>query len=129
MVELRETCPLERALRLFGDRWTLMLVQQLMSGPSRFKDFVADVEGIPTNILTERLNRLVETGIAERLPVAEGSKRLAYRLTEHGMALRPVLSAIRRWQLACDETQEAKSEPPAPAGIVFEESSHFADLG
>ena len=129
MVEPRKTCPLARALLLFGDRWTLLLVQQLMSGPSRFKDFVASTGSIPTNILTERLNRLVEAGIAEKAPVAERSKRLAYRLTEKGMGLRPVISAIQRWQQAWEQPPEITPEPAAPAPRFFDEPEHFADLG
>jgi DNA-binding HxlR family transcriptional regulator len=129
MVERRRTCPLACALDLFGDRWTLVLADQLMSGPSRFKDFVARADGIPTNILTERLNRLVETGIVEKVPVAEGSRRQAYRLTEKGTALRPVLASIRRWQRDWDKAPEAPPEPVPPAGPFFEEPEHFADLG
>ncbi len=95
----RSPCPVACSLDLFGDRWTLLVVRDLMLGHSRFKDFASGPEGIPTNILSDRLERLVEGGLAERLPVGEGAKHLAYRLTEKGAALRPVMKAIRDWGL------------------------------
>jgi DNA-binding HxlR family transcriptional regulator len=70
-----------------------------MLGRSRFKDFSASPEGIPTNILTDRLERLLRHGLAEQIPAADGTKRLAYRLTKKGTALRPVLKSIRDWGL------------------------------
>lgn len=127
-------CPLATALDLFGDRWTLRIVQDLISGPLRFKDFTASIEGIPTNILTERLNRLVEAGSAEKVPVAEGSKRFAYQLTPKGRALEPIIAAIIDWSQTHHSTVLPESGPPAPseageAFSIFEEPEHFADLG
>lgn len=90
-----------------GDRWTLLVVRDLMFGRSRFKDFSASPEGIPTNILSERLERLVQHQVAERIPAEDGSKRLAYRLTEKGNALRPVLEAMRDWGLAWEPNTQA----------------------
>lgn len=95
----RSPCPVSCALDLLGDRWTLLVVRDLFLGRSRFKDFSASPEGIPTNILSDRLERLVEHGIAVQVPAAEGSKRLAYQLTEKGQALLPVLKSIRDWGL------------------------------
>jgi DNA-binding HxlR family transcriptional regulator len=87
------------ALDRFGDRWTLLIIRDLILGGSRFKDFTASPEGIPTNILSDRLERLLGDGIVEQIPTAEGAKRLAYRLTEKGAALRPVVKAMRDWAL------------------------------
>ena len=107
----RSPCPVACALDILGDRWTLLVVRDLMLGRTRFKDFSASPEGIPTNILTDRLERLVRHGIAERIPAAEGSKRFAYKLTEKGEALRPVLRAMRDWGLVWEEgTRAALSE-------------------
>ena len=133
MPERRSPCPVACALDLFGDRWTLLVIRDLMLGRSRFKDFAASPEGIPTNILSERLAPLVEGGGATRGPAADGSKRLAYRLTDKGESLRPVLAAIRDWGLAWEPGAEARLEseatlsqdPPPP----IEEPEHFADLG
>lgn len=96
---LRSPCPLACVLDLCGDRWTLLVIRDLMFGRSRFKDFTASPEGIPTNILAERLNRLLRHGIAEQFPAEEGSLLMGYRLTAKGKALRPVLEAMRDWGL------------------------------
>lgn len=96
----RSPCPVACSLDLLGDRWTLLVVRDLWFGRSRFKDFSASPEGIPTNILSERLERLVRNGVAERVPAADGSKRLGYQLTDKGKALGPVLAAIRDWGLS-----------------------------
>ena len=99
----RSPCPVACSLDVFGDRWTLLVVRDLILGRSRFKDFAASPEGIPTNILSERLERLVRHGVAEKVPVSEGAKRFAYRLTEKGEALRPVMKAMMRWGLNWEE--------------------------
>jgi DNA-binding HxlR family transcriptional regulator len=87
------------SLDLLGDRWTLLVVRDLWLGRSRFKDFTASPERIPTNILSERLERLVAHGVAEKVPAVDGSKRLGYKLTDKGKALGPILAAIRDWGL------------------------------
>lgn len=99
-IERRSPCPVACSLDLLGDRWTLLVVRDLWFGRSRFKDFAASPEGIPTNILSERLERLVKHGVAEKVPAADGTKRLGYQLTEKGKALGPILEAIREWGLA-----------------------------
>ena len=100
----RSPCPVASALDIIGDRWTLLIVRDLFFGRTRFKDFAASPEGIPTNILTDRLERLLERRIIEQIPAADGTKRLAYRLTEKGKALGPVLKAMRNWGLAWDKS-------------------------
>src|SRR5579862_2272857 len=100
----RSPCPVACSLDIFGDRWTLLIVRDLLFGRTRFKDFTASPEGIPTNILAERLERLLAQGVAEQIPAEDGTKRLAYRLTEKGEALGPVLKAMRDWGLAWDKS-------------------------
>lgn len=95
----RSPCPVSCALDLVGDRWTLLVIRDLMLHRSRFRDFAASPEGIPTNILTERLRRLVQSGLAAQIPAADGSRRFGYELTKKGKALRPVLKAMRDWGL------------------------------
>lgn len=96
----RSPCPVACLLDVLGDRWTLLVVRDLFLGRSRFKDFSASPEGIPTNILSERLERLLRHGIVDQEPVEENGRRLAYRLTAKGRALRPVLESMRDWGLA-----------------------------
>lgn len=97
--ERRSPCPVACTLDVLGDRWTLLVVRDLFLGRARFKDFEASPEGIPTNILSERLERLLRAGIVEQIPAGEGAKRFAYQLTTKGKALAPVLVAIRDWGL------------------------------
>lgn len=106
----RSRCPVACSLDIFGDRWTLLIVRDLFFGRTRFKDFTASPEGIPTNILADRLERLLTHGVVEQIPAADGTKRLAYRLTEKGTALGPVLEAIRDWGLAWDKSTRAELE-------------------
>jgi DNA-binding HxlR family transcriptional regulator len=100
----RSPCPVACSLDIFGDRWTLLIVRDLFFGRTRFKDFTASPEGIPTNILADRLERLLAHGVVEQIPAEDGTKRLAYRLTEKGEALRPMLKAMRDWGLAWDKS-------------------------
>jgi DNA-binding HxlR family transcriptional regulator len=95
----RSACPIACSLDLFGDRWTLLVIRDLVLGKTRFKEFVSSPEKIPTNVLSERLERLLRHKVVSRVQPAEGSKHLAYRLTKKGEALRPVLSAMRDWGL------------------------------
>jgi DNA-binding HxlR family transcriptional regulator len=103
----RSPCPVACSLDIFGDRWTLLIIRDLFLGRSRYKDFAASPEGIPTNILAERLERLLEHGVIEQIPAEDGTKRLAYRLTEKGKDLQSVLKAIRDWGLAWDKSTRA----------------------
>lgn len=99
----RSPCPVSCALDLLGDRWTLLIIRDLFLGRSRFKDFTASPEGIPTNILSDRLERLLEQGVVSQVPVVEGGKRMAYALTEKGLALKPILLSLRDWGLQWEE--------------------------
>ena len=99
----RSPCPVACLLDIAGDRWSLLVVRDLFLGRSRFKDFSASPEGIPTNILSERLERLLRHGVVEQIPVDDSAKRMAYRLTAKGKALAPVLEAMRDWGLAWEK--------------------------
>jgi DNA-binding HxlR family transcriptional regulator len=103
----RSPCPVACALDLVGDRWTLLVVRDLVLGKARFKDFIASPEGIPTNILTDRLNRLLASRVITRIPDAAGSRHRAYQLTEKGHALLPVLKAMKTWGLAWEKGTRA----------------------
>jgi DNA-binding HxlR family transcriptional regulator len=107
----RSLCPVACALDLFGDKWTLLIIRDLLLGRSRFRDFTASPEGIPTNILSDRLERLQAWGLARQIPAADGSRRLAYELTEKGLALRPVLKAVRDWGLKWEPGTRSAMEP------------------
>lgn len=101
--EWRSPCPVSRLLEIVGDKWSLLVVRDLLLGKSRFKDFITSPEGIPTNILTQRLQKLAEHGIIEKKPVAEGARRCLYVLTPKGEDLRPVLRTMVDWSLRHEE--------------------------
>ena len=105
---LRSPCPLACMLDVCGDRWTLLIIRDLFFGRSRFKDFTASPEGIPTNILADRLNRLLRHGLAVQVPAEDGSLRMGYQLTEKGRALGPVLEAMRDWGLKWEPSTKAE---------------------
>ena len=113
----RSPCPVACCLDIVGDKWTLLVIRDLVMGRSRFRDFTASPEGIPTNILSDRLERLLENEIVEQIPAADGTKRFAYLLTEKGKALLPVLKAMRDWGLAWEKGTTALlgSNKPATA--------------
>ena len=108
----RSPCPIACTLDLIGDKWTLLVVRDLMRGKSHYKDFRAAPEGIATNILADRLDRLRTHGLVERFPSPEHAGRRAYRLTDKGKTLRPVLSAISAWGLEHIEGAEARLRMP-----------------
>lgn len=108
----RSPCPVACSLDIFGDRWTLLVVRDLFLGKSRYKEFRAAPEGIPTNILADRLKTLVASGIARRVPDAGGSRHQAYELTEKGIALGPILRRMRDWGLRWEEGTVAALQKP-----------------
>jgi DNA-binding HxlR family transcriptional regulator len=93
----RSKCPVSCVLDLLGDKWTLLLVRDLLLGKGTFTEFQQSPEGIPTNILAERLKRLLAAGIIEKLPYQERPLRYRYQLTRKGSDLYPVLSAMIDW--------------------------------
>src|SRR5258708_24775052 len=103
----RSPCPVAFSLDIFGDRWTLLVIRDLFFGRTRFKEFAASPEGIPTNILTDRLERLLARGIIEQIPAGDGTKPMACCLTKKGKALGPVLRAMRDWGLGWDKSTRA----------------------
>jgi DNA-binding HxlR family transcriptional regulator len=95
----RSKCPVSCALDLLGDKWTLLVVRDLFRGLSRYGEFVAGAEGIPTNILADRLARLEKAGIIASRPYQQNPPRYAYELTAKGAALKPVLGTMASWAM------------------------------
>jgi len=96
----RSSCPVACTLDLIGDRWTLVVVRDLLFGKTRFAELLESPEGIATNILADRLHRLEEAELVERIPSETHRARGSYRLTLRGESLRPVLKAVMTWGLA-----------------------------
>ena len=95
--EFRSGCPIASTLDLLGDRWSLVLVRDMLSGKSRFGEFLQSPERIPTNILAQRLAQLEDFGLVERRRYREHPPRYEYLLTASGRALLPVLQSVCRW--------------------------------
>jgi DNA-binding HxlR family transcriptional regulator len=91
-----QVCSIARTLERIGDRWTMLIIRDAFLGVRRFDDFQREL-GVARNVLTDRLNRLVEEGILERRAYQERPERFEYRLTEKGLDLFPVLMSLMKW--------------------------------
>jgi len=95
-----EECPVARTLDLIGERWTLLLMRDLLlHGARRFQDFQASLPGVAPNTLSARLKTMEENGLVTRELYNERPPRLEYVLTEKGKSLGPVVKAMRDWGL------------------------------
>ena len=93
----RSTCPAACALDVAGDRWTLLIVRDLLRHRDTYSKLAAGDEGIPTNILADRLKKMEEAGLITAEPYQERPVRWRYALTEKGRDLGEVLGAMARW--------------------------------
>jgi DNA-binding HxlR family transcriptional regulator len=96
-VTRRSTCPAACALDVAGDRWTLLIVRDLFRGRDTYSKLAAGDEGIPTNILADRLKKMQAAGLIEAKPYQQNPVRYAYSLTEKGRDLGDVVAALARW--------------------------------
>jgi DNA-binding HxlR family transcriptional regulator len=106
-----QICSVARALEVLGDRWTLLVLRDAFSRIRRFEDFQRNL-GVARNVLTDRLNRLVDEGILKRVPYHERPVRFEYRLTEKGRELWPVMMTLMQWG------DRYYTEPAGPPVIV-----------
>ena len=96
--QFRSTCSIARTLELAGDKWTLLIVRDLMwHGKQTFQALQDSAERIPSNILSERLKRLAQWGLVRRAAYQQRPVRYAYHLTDKGKSLEPVLLQIMAW--------------------------------
>ena len=105
----RSNCPVSRTLDVLGDRWSLLVVRDVMRGKRRYAEFLASSEGIPTNILADRLKLLVAKGVIRSQPYSRHPPRVEYVLTEKGEDLRPIMRAMVAWGV-----RHAGGRPPPP---------------
>ncbi|MEU1280577.1 winged helix-turn-helix transcriptional regulator [Streptomyces sp. NPDC005805] len=90
-------CAAARALDVVGDRWTLLVVRELLAGPRRYTDLHADLPGVSTDVLAARLKDMEQTGLATRRRLPPPAAASVYELTGRGRALLPVLGALAVW--------------------------------
>ncbi len=101
----RSGCPVSISLEIFGDRWSLLIIRDLMvRGYKTFKEFQQSGEGIASNILADRLRKLQAAGMIEAEIEASDGRRVNYRLTEKGIDLAPVLLELLIWGARHEET-------------------------
>jgi DNA-binding HxlR family transcriptional regulator len=93
----RSMCAIANSLDILGDKWSLLVVRDLLHGKRTYGELADSPEGIPTNILADRLRRLESAGIVASTPYQERPVRYAYTLTPKGSALGEVLLAFVRW--------------------------------
>ena len=93
----RSACAIANSLDILGDKWSLLVVRDLLHGKRTYGELALSPERIPTNILADRLERLVSAGIVTRIPYQQRPVRYAYTLTPKGSALGDVLLAFVRW--------------------------------
>ncbi|MCP5246446.1 MAG: helix-turn-helix transcriptional regulator [Burkholderiales bacterium] len=105
---MRSPCPIANALEIVGDKWTLLILRDAFSGKNIYSEFQASPEGIPTNILADRLKRLVSFDILKKTPYQQHPVRFSYHLTEKGRSLAPLLKEISNWGLTHISQTDAK---------------------
>jgi DNA-binding HxlR family transcriptional regulator len=91
-----QNCSIARSLEIVGERWTILVVRDALLGIRRFEDFQARL-GVSRAVLSDRLSRLAEHGVLERVRYQERPERYEYTLTERGLALWPVVAALAEW--------------------------------
>jgi DNA-binding HxlR family transcriptional regulator/putative sterol carrier protein len=90
-------CAVARGLDVIGERWTLLIVRDLLLGPKRYKDLLDGLPGIGTNLLANRLHQMEALGLVERAVLPPPAGSAVYQLTDSGRALEPTLVALGRW--------------------------------
>lgn len=94
-----EYCGLAVALDLLGERWTMLILRELMMGPKRFTDLLSGLPGIGTGLLTQRLRELEDAAVIEKAVLPPPAASTVYQLTEDGVTLRTPLLGLTRWGL------------------------------
>ena len=101
----RSECPLNASVEMLGDRWSLLIIRDMMlRGARTYKEFLNGYEGIATNVLADRLRKLVAHGILTTKPDLSDGRKLIYLLTAKGIALAPVLTEMVLWAAAHEKT-------------------------
>lgn len=101
----RSGCPLNASVEILGDRWSLLIIRDMMlRGFRTYKEFLDSYEGIATNILADRLRRLIAHGIIATQPDPSDGRKLFYLLTDKGLDLAPILTEMVLWAAEHEDT-------------------------
>jgi DNA-binding HxlR family transcriptional regulator len=110
--KLRSHCPINFGLETFGDKWTLLILRDIIfRGKSTYGEFLKSEEGIATNILAARLEHLEDEGVLEKIEDLEDARRSKFVLTEKGIDLTSILFEMMVWSEKYDSKSEAKRIP------------------
>ena len=129
----KSDCPINFALEIFGDRWTFLIVRDLMfKGKHFYGEFLLSEEGIATNILSDRLFLLESNGIVSKSSDPSHKQKIMYRLTQKGIDLVPVLVEVITWSAKYDknsavEMKFVKAVKKDKVGLIAEISSRLVD--
>jgi DNA-binding HxlR family transcriptional regulator len=93
----RSGCPIANALEIVGDRWTLVLIRDLINGKTKYSEFLDSPERITTNVLADRLSKMTRAGLVTRIAYSKRPPRFEYQLTSRGRDLLPLAQAMCRW--------------------------------
>ena len=115
-----QACPVARTLELVGERWSLLIVRDLLAGPRRFQDLQTSLPGVPPNVLSARLKMLEEHGVVARRFYSEHPPRAEYALTTRGKELGVVVGALAAW---------GSRHLDREASLVHAECGHAVDVG
>lgn len=97
-INKRSDCPLSCSLDVFGDKWSLLIIRDLMFGNKcTYNDFLKSAEGIATNILASRLKGLEENGVIEKSAHPDSKAKILYKLTQKGIDLLPIILEVYIW--------------------------------
>src|SRR5467141_3589689 len=118
-----QNCSVAAALEIVGERWTLLIIRDAFVGLSRFEEFRESL-GLSRNVLTDRLDKLVEHGIFDRVRYGDRADRFDYRLTQKGLDLHLALVGLRQWgdKYLCDKpptlARRKRDRRPLVAALV-----------
>ena len=117
----RSGCPLNASVEMLGDRWSLLIIRDMMvRGYRTFKEFLSSDEHIATNILADRLKRLENYGIVHSAPDPADGRKQIYSLTQKGLDLAPVLTEMVLWAAAHEDTGNQ-----ALVRLIRKDKQHF----
>lgn len=106
MKSYQQICGIARALDIIGDRWTLLILRDLLLGPLHYNELLDNLRGITSNLLADRLRQLIDHGLIEK---CDASSRSAYQLTEEGRSVEPILFALGKWGWSRLDIKDSKA--------------------
>lgn len=111
-------CPIAQALEVVGERWSLLIVRELLLGPKRYTDLRRALPGMWTNLLADRLRHLERAGVIEQVDLPPPAARTVYRLTERGRGLEPLVLGLGQWGIPLLAGRR-KGTPPLSTSVLL----------